>query len=101
MRQKKYVDDATLVGGRVQSVNGKTGDVVLDATDILDETGVNTIQDDLDSLTNAIPTKTSDLTNDSDFVTSTEVASDYVAKESGKDCRPTILLPPRKISCRG
>ena len=44
--------------GSVDSVNGKTGDVVLDADD------VGALPDDT-----AIPTKTSDLTNDSGFIT--------------------------------
>lgn len=44
-------------GGAVTSVNGQTGDVVLDAAD------VGALPDDT-----AIPTKTSDLVNDSDFM---------------------------------
>ena len=47
----------TGTGGAVSSVNGQTGDVVLDATD------VGALPDDT-----AIPTKTSDLVNDSDFM---------------------------------
>lgn len=45
-------------GGAVDSVNGKTGTVVLDATD------VGALPD-----TTSIPSKTSDLTNDSGFIT--------------------------------
>lgn len=51
-------------GGAVDSVNGQTGTVVLDATD------VGALPD-----TTTIPTKTSDLTNDSGFVTSSGVTS--------------------------
>lgn len=51
-------------GGAVDSVNGQTGDVVLDAAD------VGALPDNT-----AIPTKTSDLTNDSGFLTSAPVAS--------------------------
>lgn len=47
----------TGTGGAVSSVNGQTGDVVLDATD------VGALPD-----TTVIPTKTSDLVNDSDFM---------------------------------
>lgn len=50
------------VGGDVSSVNGQTGDVVLDADD------VGALPD-----STAIPTKTSDLTNDSGFITSSSV----------------------------
>lgn len=48
----------TGTGGAVLSVNGQTGTVVLDAAD------VGALPD-----TTVIPTKTSDLTNDSDFMT--------------------------------
>lgn len=51
-------------GGAVDSVNGQTGVVVLDAED------VGALPDDT-----VIPTKTSDLTNDSGFVTSSGVTS--------------------------
>lgn len=54
----------TSSGGAVQSVNGQTGAVVLDADD------VGALPDDT-----VIPTKTSDLTNDSGFITSAPVAS--------------------------
>lgn len=50
------------VGGDVSSVNGQTGDVVLDADD------VGALPD-----STAIPTKTSDLTNDSGFIISSSV----------------------------
>lgn len=50
--------------GSVTSVNGKTGVVVLDADD------VGALPDDT-----AIPTKTSDLTNDSGFVNATQAAA--------------------------
>ena len=58
-----YTDDTTTDAGKIEvqsavdSVNGKTGDVVLDASD------VGALPDDT-----PIPSKTSDLTNDSDFV---------------------------------
>lgn len=51
-------------GGAVDSVNGKTGEVVLDASD------VGALPDDT-----VIPTKTSDLTNDSGFVNAAGAAS--------------------------
>lgn len=51
-------------GGAVDSVNGMTGDVVLDAAD------VGALPDNT-----VIPTKTSDLTNDSGFLTSVPVTS--------------------------
>ena len=54
----------TGTGGAVSSVNGQTGDVVLDAAD------VGALPDDT-----AIPTKTSDLTNDSGFMTGMTILS--------------------------
>ena len=51
------------VGGAVNSVNGKTGDVVLTASDI------GALPD-----STPIPTKTSDLTNDSGFITSSDLS---------------------------
>lgn len=51
-------------GGAVSSVNGQTGDVVLTADD------VGALPD-----STSIPTKTSDLTNDSGFITSAPVQS--------------------------
>lgn len=51
-------------GGAVDSVNGMTGDVVLTASD------VGALPDDT-----AIPTKTSDLENDSGYITSVPVSS--------------------------
>jgi hypothetical protein len=51
-------------GGAVTSVNGKTGDVVLDAAD------VGALPDDT-----VIPTKTSDLTNDSGYMTGMTILS--------------------------
>ena len=55
----------TGTGGAVSSVNGQTGDVVLDAEDV----GA------LPSNT-TIPTNTSDLTNDSGYITNSTIASD-------------------------
>lgn len=54
----------TGTGGAVLSVNGQTGTVVLDAAD------VGALPD-----TTVIPTKTSDLTNDSGFVDASAAAS--------------------------
>ena len=51
-------------GGAVTSVNGQTGDVVLDAAD------VGALPDDTE-----IPTKTSDLTNDSGYMTGMTILS--------------------------
>lgn len=56
----KYI---TASGAPVQSVNGKTGTVVLDAT------SVGALPD-----TTTIPSKTSELDNDSDFITSDALA---------------------------
>lgn len=58
------VMDGTGGGGSVDSVNGKTGDVVLDASD------VGALPD-----TTTIPSKTSQLQNDSGFITSVPVTS--------------------------
>ena len=61
-------------GGAVDSVNGKTGTVVLDAED------VGALPD-----STAIPTKTSDLTNDSGFITTeTDPTVPSWAKQSTK-----------------
>lgn len=54
----------TGTGGAVLSVNGQTGDVVLDAED------VGALPD-----TTTIPTKTSDLTNDSGYITGMTILS--------------------------
>lgn len=74
----------------VKSVNGKTGDVNISASD------VGALPDDT-----AIPSKTSDLTNDSDFTTQTYVdtalaskadtsdLNDYVEKENDKSLMST------------
>ena len=58
------LDMQIVAGGSVYSVNGQTGDVVLTASDV----------DALPSSTD-IPTKTSDLVNDSGFITSAPVSS--------------------------
>lgn len=58
------LDMQIVAGGSVYSVNGQTGDVVLTASDV----------DALPSSTE-IPTKTSDLVNDSGFITSVPVQS--------------------------
>jgi len=58
------------VGGAVNSVNGQTGTVVLDAED------VGALPD-----FTVIPTKTSDLTNDSGFLTEHQSLANYDTKE--------------------
>lgn len=60
----EWVNQSGGGGGAVDSVNGKTGTVVLDADD------VGALPDDT-----VIPTKTSDLENDSGFLTSAPVSS--------------------------
>ena len=81
LENKPSINSVTLIGNKtpadlglygannappypVKSVNAKTGDVVLTASD------VNALPD-----TTVIPTKTSDLTNDSGFLTSAPVSS--------------------------
>lgn len=59
--------DMQVGGGAVDSVNGMTGDVVLTASD------VGALPDDT-----TIPTKTSDLQNDSGFITS--IPAEYVTE---------------------
>ena len=61
------LSDISSGGGAVDSVNGQTGDVVLTASDI------GALPD-----TTVIPTKTSDLTNDSGFITSSDIPTNYV-----------------------
>lgn len=58
----------------VQSVNGYTGAVNLVASDIEVSAGV-TVADGLSDLASSMPTKTSDLVNDSGFITSLNVPS--------------------------
>ena len=79
---KKYVDDHS---GAVDSVNGQTGVVVLDADDI---SGISTVgksgaYNDLSGKP-SIPTKTSDITNDSGFITSADIPADAVTSVAGK-----------------
>ena len=77
----------------VTSVNNKTGDVVLDATD------VGALPD-----TTTIPTKTSDLTNDSGYITSSPVTSvnnqtgDVVLSASDVGALPDTTAIPTKTS---
>lgn len=59
-------------GGAVDSVNGQTGAVVLDAED------VGALPDDT-----VIPTKTSDLTNDSNFITAAQAPVQSVNGQTG------------------
>lgn len=61
------LDMQMVAGGAVDSVNGMTGDVVLTASD------VGALPDDT-----TIPTKTSDLQNDSGFITS--IPAEYVTE---------------------
>lgn len=58
----------------VQSVNSYTGAVSLDGSN-LDYSAALSINDKIDAVEAAIPTKTSDLTNDSGFITSAGVPS--------------------------
>ena len=58
----------------VQSVNGYTGAVNLDGSN-LDYDAGNSINDKIDAVEAAIPTKTSDITNDSGFITAAGVPS--------------------------
>lgn len=61
-------------GGAVDSVNGKTGTVVLDADDVGaladNTTYVSSVNGSSGAVTVTVPTKTSDLNNDSGFLTS-------------------------------
>lgn len=73
------------VGGMVNSVNGKIGDVVLNAQDVgaatpqsvaTAETRANSYTDTkVQQVRQSIPTKTSQLTNDSNFQTASQVTS--------------------------
>ena len=75
----------TGTGGAVSSVNGQTGDVVLDAED------VGALPDDT-----AIPTKTSDLTNDSGFVDASGAASaSPVQSVNGQTGTVTLTIPTK------
>lgn len=62
----------------VQSVNGYTGAVELDGTN-LDYSAALSINDKIDEVETAIPTKTSDLTNDSGFITAASVPTNVSA----------------------
>ena len=68
-------------GGAVNSVNGQTGDVVLTASD------VGALPD-----TTPIPTKTSDLNNDSGFITA---ASAPVQSVNGQTGTVTLSIPTK------
>lgn len=61
-------------GGAVDSVNGQTGTVVLDASDVGaladNTTYVSSVNGSSGAVTVTVPTKTSDLNNDSGFLTS-------------------------------
>lgn len=97
----KTINNQSLLGsgniqidGGVQSVNGQTGVVVLDAEDV----GA------LPSST-SIPTKTSDLTNDSGFITNSyhdstkqDVISDLSTIRSGASLGTTSIQPNDNVS---
>ena len=68
-------------GGAVNSVNGQTGDVVLTASD------VGALPD-----TTPIPTKTSDLNNDSGFITSAQAPVQSVNGQTGT---VTLSIPTK------
>ncbi len=78
--------------GDVVSVNGQTGVVVLDAEDVgalPDDTAIPTKTSDLTNdsgfITSAdVPTKTSDLTNDSGFITSADIPAQSVTSVNGQ-----------------
>jgi hypothetical protein len=72
-------------GGAVDSVNGQTGTVVLDAED------VGALPD-----TTTIPTKTSDLTNDSGFITSAQAPVQSVNGQAG-----TVVIANATTSAAG
>lgn len=69
---KWYAEHGTGPSGGVRSVNGKTGVVILDAEDVgaLPNTTV-------------IPSKTSDLTNDSEYITETDIPVQSVNGKTG------------------
>ena len=73
-------------GGAVDSVNGQTGTVVLDATD------VGALPD-----TTVIPTKTSDLTNDSGFITST-IEDNVTLKAAAATNSPCLIFQRGTLS---
>lgn len=73
-------------GGAVDSVNGQTGTVVLDAED------VGALPD-----TTTIPTKTSDLTNNSGFITSAQAPVQSVNGQTGA-VSLTIPTVPTNVS---
>ena len=68
-----------VMDGTVNSVNGKTGTVVLDASDVgalpSNTTYVSSVNGSSGAVTVTVPTKTSDLQNDSGFITSAPVTS--------------------------
>lgn len=69
---RPWVNQVTSGGGAVDSVNGQTGVVVLDAED------VGALPDDT-----VIPSKTSDLTNDSNFITAAQAPVQSVNGQTG------------------
>ena len=82
-------------GGAVDSVNGQTGTVVLDANDVgaLPDTytaPVTSVNSQTGAVTITVPTKTSDLVNDSGFITSAPVTS--VNSQTGA---VTITVPTK------
>lgn len=75
-------DIASSGGGAVSSVNGQTGAVVLDAED------VGALPDDT-----VIPSKTSDLTNDSNFITAAQAPVQSVNGQTGAVSLPIPTVP--------
>jgi hypothetical protein len=77
-------DEVTNIGGAVNSVNGKTGDVVLNTADLENTSDYQTGSEVEDAINQAIsgivvPTKTSDLTNDGADGSSTYVEASELA----------------------
>jgi len=102
------VTDIGSIGGAVNSVNGKVGDVVLDYEDVgaLSE-DTELFSGDYNDLTNkpTIPTKTSDLTNDSGFIDNTyhdatkqDVISDLSTIRSGAALGATALQEHQSLA---
>lgn len=56
----------------VQSVNGYTGTVTIDGNNVNYSAGV-TVNEKIDTVENSIPTKTSDIVNDSGFITAVSI----------------------------
>lgn len=69
------VNDSGFITGAqspVQSVNGYTGTVTIDGDNVNYSAGV-TVNEKIDTVENSIPTKTSDIVNDSGFITALSI----------------------------